>query len=322
LNSISTVVSDLAHSRAQFLQAIEGLSHLELTQIPLYEGWTLKEVLAHVIGWDQRVLKTLPLMLQNRASEVAAVKVDEYNRQSVEARRDKSPAELLSEIRSTHGQILEIIATLDPKEIDMRRERHQQIITIRSYVIDEMIEHDQEHTAEIELWRKNLEQSIDPKAITVALRQNRADFWAAIAGLSEADLLDKTAAGSWSVKDIVGHVADWEQLMLEAARHIHDPSLPPALPAGELTDDWNAMMAAKREGDTWEQASRHLIQANQAVDRFMAGLKMGDWTLRGPYPWPDDRGTLAELMNHISLHYPDHIPDLQGWRNQKLNLNP
>jgi uncharacterized damage-inducible protein DinB len=319
LSSISTIVSDLTYSRTTLLQAVAGLSQRELTQTPIYEGWTVKDVLAHVIGWDQRVLTTMPLMLQNRASEVASVQVDEFNQQSVKAWQDKSLAEVRAEIQSTHRQILEIMAALDHKEIDMRRERHGQIITIRSYVVDEMIEHDREHAAEIELWRKNLEQSIDPEAIKAALMQNRADFWAAIAGLDEVDLLDKNLAGAWSVKDIAGHMADWEQLMLDAARHIHDPSLPPALPAGEVTDDWNAMMAAKREGDSWAQASGDLIRVNQAVDRFVAGLKSGDWTLRGLYPWPDDQGTLAELMDHIILHYTDHIPDLEQWRSQKIN---
>jgi hypothetical protein len=41
---------------------------------------------------------------------------------------------------------------------------------------------------------------------------------------------------------------------------------------------------------------------------------MGDWTLRGPYPWPNDQGTLAELLWHISSHYTDHTADLEQWR--------
>lgn len=313
---ISAIVSDLKYGRTRLLESIAGLSRRELTELPIYEGWTIKDVLAHVVGWDHRVLKTLPLMLQDRASEVASVEVDSYNRESVEAWRDKSLAEVLSEVQTTHRRILEIIAGLDHKEIDLRRERHGKIITIRSYVIDVMIEHDREHAAEIELWRKNLEQNIDPDAFRAALRQNRAAFLAAITGLDEADLLDQSAAGEWSIKDVVGHIVDWERLMLEAARHIHDPSLPPALPAGEVTDDWNKIMAAKRAGDSWEKTWRDLTELHQAVDRLVDGLKMGDWTLRGPYPWPNDQGTLAELIWHISEHYPEHVPDLQAWRNK------
>jgi hypothetical protein len=46
----------------------------------------------------------------------------------------------------------------------------------------------------------------------------------------------------------------------------------------------------------------------------LVSLRPGDWTLRGPYPWPHDQGTLAELVWLMSEHYVDHIPDLQEWR--------
>lgn len=316
MTNISAIISDLKYGRARLLQAIEGLSRRELTELPIYEGWTIKDVLAHVIGWDQRVLRTLPLMLQNRASEVASVEVDDFNRESVQSWRDKSLAEVLSEIHSTHQRILEILVGLDHKEIDMRRERHGRIITIRSYVIDVMIEHDREHAAEIELWRKNLELTIDPRAAEANLAQKRAAFLAAIEGLNEADLLDKNAGGTWSVKDVIGHLTDWERLMLNAARHIHDPSLPGVIP---VTEDENEIMASRRAKESWEKVFHDFSEVSQAVDSFVAGLKMGDWTLRGPYPWPNDQGTLAELLWHITAHYTDHLPDLEQWCSQKIN---
>ncbi|MCL4303903.1 MAG: DinB family protein [Anaerolineae bacterium] len=316
MTNIPAIISDLKYGRTRLLQAIEGLSRRELTELPIYEGWTIKDVLAHVAGWDQRVLRTLPLMLQNRASEVASVEVDDFNRESVQSWRDKSLAEVLSEVQSTHQQILEILAGLDHKEVDMRRERHGRIITIRSYVIDVMIEHDREHAAEIELWRKNLEQNIDSRAAEANLAQERAAFLAAIKGLSEADLVERNASGTWSVKDVVGHITDWERLMLNAARHIHDPSLPVVIP---VTEDENEIMASRRTKESWEKVLHDFYEVSQAVDSFVAGLKMGDWSLRGPYPWPNDQGTLAELLWHITTHYTDHLPGLQQWRNQKIN---
>lgn len=321
MSSIPAIVSELQDSRSKLLQSSEGLSRRELTELPIYEGWTIKDVLAHVIGWDQRVLRTLPLILQNRASEVASVEVEAYNQQSLNAWRDKSLAEVMAAVQATHHQILEIIGSLDHMEIDLRRERNERIITIRSYVIDIMIEHDHRHTAEIELWRKALAQNIDPEASKATLAQTRADFLAAIEGLSEADVLDKSAVGTWSVKDVVGHITDWEWQMLGAARHIHDPSLPAVLPVSGAEADVNEMMALKRAANSWEQELQDLAGVHQAVDDFVAGLKMADLCLRGPYPWPDDQGTLAELLWHIAAHYTDHLPDLQKWRNQKLTIN-
>lgn len=318
MSSISAIVSDLNFGRAKLLQAIEGLSRRELTELPIYEGWTIKDVLAHVLGWDQRVLRTLPLMVQNRASEVPSVEVDEYNAESVAAWRERSLAELLVEVQSTHRQIVDMIASLDHKEIDTRRERHGRIITIRSYVIDVMTDHEREHAAEIEQWRRKLEQSIDPDALKNDLMCYRAAFAAAVEGLSEADRLDKTAIGTWSVKDVVGHIADWEQLMLDAARYIHDPSLPQGPLMGQADENWNEILAARRAGNSWKTDWLYLTAVQQAVDEFIARLRFGDWTLRGPYPWPKDQGTLAELVWHISQHYVDHLPDLEKWKKLKL----
>ncbi len=321
MGSTTSILGDLRYARSRLLKSIQGLSHRELTGISIYEGWTIKDILAHIIGWDQRTLKILPLMLQNRAGEIRRVEVEDYNRQSVNAWRDKSLAQVLAEAEILHQQILDILASTGLVEIEMRRQRHEQIITIRSYVIDVMIEHEQQHAIEIEQWRKNLEQTIDPEAIKETLAKNRTSFWTALAGLSEADLLDETAVGNWSVKDVVGHIADWEQRMLNAARHIHDPSRPEVPPMSDNLDDWNSLMAARRKANTCQENFRHLRETQALLDKFVAQLKPGDWKLRGPYPWPGDQGTLAELLSHIAEHYADHLPDLARWRRERGHVD-
>ena len=319
---IQTIISDLEYGRSQLLKSIEGLSQREMTETPIYEGWTVKDVLAHIIGWDQRTLQTLPLMLQNRADEVTGVEVEEHNQESIVAWRDKPLAEVLAVMKSTHQQIMEILAKADHVEIDLRRERNGRIITIRSYVIDVMMEHDRKHALEIEQWRKGLDQSIDPEGIKSTWVHNQADFWAALEGLTEADLLDKAAVEGWSVKDVLGHLADWEQLILKAAYHIYDPSEPEVPVPGESIEEINQTLAAKREDNAWQSERKYLRETQLALSEFLARLKPGDCRLRGPYPWPDDQGTLAELISHASEHYVDHLSDLERWRKKILSERP
>lgn len=310
MGSITEIVSDLRFGRAKLLQALEGLSRREATELAIYPGWTIKDVLAHIIGWDERVLKSLPLIAQNRAGEVPGVEVEEHNQAALAAWRDKSWPEVLAHLQSTHRQVLDLMATLDHKEIDMRRDRNGRIITIRSYVIDVMMEHDRRHAAEIEQWRKNLEQQFDPVALKATLRQNRAEFMGMIKGIGEAEALTKTAAADWSIKDLMGHITGWEQIILTTARHIHDPSLPAAPPLGDSIDEWNEIMFRRRAGNSWQFELQALTETQQAVDAFIAGLRLGDWKLRGPYSWQGDHGNIAELILYISDHYYDHLPDL------------
>jgi uncharacterized damage-inducible protein DinB len=311
MGSISEIISVLEYGRSELLKATDGLSQRELTETPIYGDWTIKDVLGHVIGWDQRTIKILPLMLQNRAGEIAGVEVEEHNRHSVSAWRDKSLTEVMTELELAHQQILGLLSSIDHVEIDMRRERNGRVVTIRSYVIDVMVEHQRQHAAEIREWRQELEETIDPAAIKLMLAQNVADFMNSLDQLSDSEVLKKNTVGEWSISDLVGHIADWELRMLKSARHIFDPSLPEVLPVSDRSDDWNVIMVAKRADKTWPENHHDLLETQTMTKEFLAGLKPGDWRLRGPYPWPDDQGTLAELIIQIAEHYIDHLPDLK-----------
>jgi hypothetical protein len=315
--SIQTIISHLEFGRSQIFEAIAGLSQREMTEIPIYnDDWTIKDVLIHFIGWDQWDLEVLPLIVQNRADEIALVERDTRNREFIEQWRGRKLAEVFNAIRVSHRQVTDFIRGLDHKEIDTRRQRGERIITIRSYVIELTVEHERQHALEIQQWRERLVEAIDPVAIKRELKRERAAFMAVFAGLSEAEIQDKTAIGTWSVKDMVGHVADWEMLMLLAGQHIYDPSHPPVSPVddGNFTDDLNETMARNRANQSWAEISQALHNTQEAVDAFVGRLTSGDWKLRGPYPWPNDQGTLAELIYHISSHYTDHIPAVKEWR--------
>ena len=89
----------------------------------------------------------------------------------------------------------------------------------------------------------------------------------------EADVLDKSAVGIWSISDVVGHLADVEQLALKAAHHIKDPSQPPVLLAYDNTEDWNMALAAERADKSWPENYHYLRQTYMATDDFMATVE-------------------------------------------------
>ena len=307
------IITYLKFGRTALVDAVDGLSQRELTEIPIYEAWTVKDILAHIVGWNRRVLAILPLILADQANAIPGVEVETQNQLSVTAFRQTPVVEVLAELETSFDQIYDIIANLDPKEIDRRHARGGRFITIRSYVIDIMVEHERKHALDIEQWRKKLEQAIDPQEIEMKMRRSRTRFMAIATQFGPEQVRDNTVAGRWSINDVVGHLADWERLMLQAARHIHDPSLPPAPTPDsfETEDHLNQWMVEQRLNKTWGENVSDLHHIQTAVDTFVQNLMPGDWRLRGPFPWPDDQGTLAELLTHLAEHYDDHLTDVE-----------
>ncbi len=313
MGSIAAIIADLKLSRSLLVDSITGLSRREMTEIPVHDGGTIKDVIAHVVGWDQRVLDILPLILQDRANEVPSVDVEAHNRRSIEAWRDKPLSDLLIAFETVYRQILGIVGKMDHVQVDMRHERNGRIITIRSYVLDIMMEHERRHALEIQQWRKELEQTIDPQIIKATLDERRSRFMQLLHRVDEATAETPNRIGLWSIKDMVGHVADWEARIVQAAQHIFDPSEPPVSPVSGLDDaeDWNEILVARREDESWPKIYRDLLAVQSETTAFIEQLKPSDWRLRGPYPWPNDQGTLAELIGEIGQHYAEHCPDLE-----------
>ncbi len=312
MTTIPTIISDLKFGRSTLLKSLDKLSHQEMTQKNVYTDWTIKDILAHVIGWDQRVINTLPLMLQDRANEISGVVVDEFNHQAVAAGRDKTLAQIKAEIQATHQQIINILSAVDLAEIDKRHDYKGRTITIRNYVIEIMLEHERRHALEIEQWQQDLEKTINPQAVRQALRKQRAEFMTVLDRFNEDDVLDKSAVGVWSITDLAGHVADWEQTVLATAQHIYDPSQPLVSALADTIDEWNALMVAARSDKSWPETYHYLRRSQHTLNEFILKLNPGDWRLRGPYPW-SDYGSLAELVMINADHYLDHLPDLNHW---------
>lgn len=312
MNEVDSILADLKLSREALLQSVEKLTQREATRLEIYEGWTVKDVLAHIIGWDQRAVQNLDLLLTGRGDEIPPVDAQTYNQQMVEAWRDKPFGEVLFTVEAGHNQLLDALAAMGEVEIDTRRSRQSKTVTIRSYIIHMVLEHDAAHLEDIQIWRRQMDKKIDPVTLIESVQQNRADFMQALELLDEAELTRKGVVGKWSLKDVIGHLADWERILLQTAEHIYDPSQMAGMVHSTNIHEQNMMMAAQREMKPLAVELRYLRMMQADWDAFMAKLLPDDWRLRGPYPWSDEHGTIAEIVMMVADHYRDHLAEVQG----------
>jgi hypothetical protein len=80
--------------------------------------------------------------------------------------------------------------------------------------------------------------------------EERAALEAALAPLSEAEMLEKRLPGGWSVKDVLAHITSWEQLMVQWT----ETSLRGEIPERPVTgDDWVDELNARLHDENEEK---------------------------------------------------------------------
>ena len=124
----------------------------------------------------------------------------------------------------------------------------------------------------------------------------------ALAGIPDERLAEPGAVGAWSVKDVMGHIAFWdEQALLAAERHL--AGQPPA-----QVVDWRAM----NEREVAERADRTPAEQRAEMERAHE-LIVALLESRPPLD-PAVVGLCACLEEDTDQHYDEHAAQIRAWR--------
>lgn len=141
------------------------------------------------------------------------------------------------------------------------------------------------------------------------------EFQESYAGLSEAEMLDPSVAGAWSVKDVIAHVTSWEE---EALTHLPEIVAGRRPPRYSVThggiDAFNAATMALRK----QLSFRAVLEQQAAVHaRLIALLESApEEDLR-----PDARFR-RRLRLDTCGHYAKHAAAIRRWRARRDDNKP
>ena len=99
----------------EFKDSYAGLNEAQMSKPGVIEGWSVKDVLAHVNTWEEEALKYLPVVLQGKKPPLYAVKyggLDAFNAKMTAEKRDLSLPEVLKRLEVTHQRLVEYIQTV------------------------------------------------------------------------------------------------------------------------------------------------------------------------------------------------------------------
>jgi uncharacterized protein (TIGR03083 family) len=131
--------------------AYTGVPDRQLVEPGVVEGWSVKDILAHVTTWEEEALRHLPLVIAGGTPPRYAAQggIDAFNARATEAGRRRSLAEVLRRRDETHARLLEFIRS-QPEGTFGSRTRARRRLRLDTYG------HYPEHTAAIRAWRERL----------------------------------------------------------------------------------------------------------------------------------------------------------------------
>lgn len=131
-------------------ETFAGLTENQMSKPGVNEGWSVKDVLAHVNTWEEEALKYLPIVLEGKRPPLYAVQyggLDAFNAKMTAGKRELSLAEVLKRLDTTHQKLVEYVQTVPEKQftIETKFRRRLRLDTYSHYP---------EHTKMIREWRE------------------------------------------------------------------------------------------------------------------------------------------------------------------------
>lgn len=114
----------------------------------LSNGWSVKDVLAHIAAWEWRCASLLEASHDTKALLKAQPDVDALNREFYEERKEWGWEEVEYDFRAAHQTLLDAIRQLPPQQLADE--------FVQRTIADETWEHYDEHLEDLRQWNQRL----------------------------------------------------------------------------------------------------------------------------------------------------------------------
>jgi len=142
-------------------EEIQSLLPNAPTDKEIYTGWTLKDFLAHMSGWDDVLIEALQAHAQNKpVSTSVTTGIDNYNAETVTTRKTLTLEQVKKEWEATRENLIQALE-------DLPDEKFNQALTFPwgekgtvAYLVEIFVEHEESHGKHLEEWLENPDRSL------------------------------------------------------------------------------------------------------------------------------------------------------------------
>jgi uncharacterized protein (TIGR03083 family) len=139
------------------------------------------------------------------------------------------------------------------------------------------------------------------------IRTERAALLKTISGLDAATIERPGVVGEWSVKDVLAHLAGWQDWMLRVyPARLETGEVPEDLRVTEdNTDEWNRRFVEERRGNPLDKVVQELTDGARRL--MIYAVNLGATRIAAPNPWPGREASIADyLREHLVRHDRTH----------------
>ena len=142
------VYSQLEAARKELMAAIDGLTPEQMA-IPVFDDWSVKDILAHIVSWEEYTLLDLQRVARGHMPALASFRqqdVDSFNALVMSLRRDFPLDQVMHELEASRKATIAALDAL-PDERLAQGQFPRIWATITAG-------HDHEHSEDIRKWRQ------------------------------------------------------------------------------------------------------------------------------------------------------------------------
>jgi uncharacterized damage-inducible protein DinB/predicted RNase H-like HicB family nuclease len=307
------LLARLAAERGGLLEQITGLDEGTLAASPVIDGWTIRDLLAHIAAWDRWAMREMRRMLTGGSPDLTAARdEDAFNAVAVAAARARTLDEVLVELQDARATWVAWLEALPDDTFFQRRHYQEEDWSFPGW-LEIYWQHDAEHATQIAAWRKAeaLKGTVGPKGVLLAaLAAGREELLAAVALVPSEEWTSRSVCGEWTLKDVLGHVADWERLCVDGLRQMTACHSLQVDYDGDL-EAWNQAHVKARHDQPWETVWAHFQAARKALLEVLEEMSPVDLARRFPSPW-DAEDTPYRWACVCLAHDREHAQDLRN----------
>jgi len=140
------LIQELSEARAKMRKVAERAGE----NIEIYVPWKMKEVLAHITGWDDATIAALSSHAAGDTPATPARRgIDYYNAETVSTREELPYPHIVREWENTREQLIKVLQTMPDEKFDQPLVFPWGPTGSVAEIVGIMIHHEHEHADEI-----------------------------------------------------------------------------------------------------------------------------------------------------------------------------